>query len=143
MSLKTVRKALKAQLADDEDLQSMFKTFVEQKKPSTSDLDWISVRKMGSEEEKKEFGIGAPIGTTYSFEIVCANKCSNEEKGDDAQCLADQYVREAIRSNTTLGQVVDFVKTGKTIWGEDASDNEIYYTVVPIECMLNEDETDR
>ena len=143
MSLKTVRKALKEQLEEDQDLQSMFSTFVEEKKLNPADLDGISVRKIGSEEEKKEFGYGSPIATVYSFEIVCANKCSNIEKGDDAQLLADQYVREAIRSDTTLGQVIDFIKTGKTIWGEDANNDEIYYTVLPVECKLNEDPTDR
>lgn len=143
MSIKTIRTALKTQLEDDSDLQTMFDNFIEEKRPDPSELDTITIRKAGSEEDKKEFGYNYKTSCTYSYEIIAMMKRNNIEDGDEAQIVSDQYIRQAIMADVSLGQTVAWVKIGKTIWGEDMSNNEIYYTIVPIECFIDESPTSR
>jgi len=143
MSLKAVRKSLKEQIEDDNDLQNMFKTFLIERRPEPDELDAITVRKSGSEEIKAEFGSNYNVDATYHFEIVATMKEDNLEKGDDAQLLSDQYIRQAIRSSISLSNTIAWMLIGKTTWGYDAQRQNIFYTIVPVQCKLDEDPTDR
>jgi len=143
MSLKTVRKNLKEQLEDDNNLQSMFKTFLIERRPEVNELDAITVRKTDSEEAKEEFGSNYNVAATYHFEIVATIQKANLEAGDEAQLLSDQYIRQALRTSLDLSNTIGFMKIGKTTWGYDAQNQNIFYTIVAVQCKLDEDPTDR
>ena len=143
MSLKTVRKSLKELLEQDEDLQNMFDTFLIEKRPTPNQLDAITIRKLNSEEADEEFGSNYKTKAIYTFEIVATMKRSNIDEGDEAQILADQYIREAIKSDIDLDGTIAFMRIGRTAWGIDVELNDLYYTVVPMDCIINETPTDR
>ena len=112
MSLKTVRKSLKEQLEDDNDLQNMFDNFLIERRPEPSELDAITVRKTDSEEAREEFGSNYNVAATYHFEIIATMQKDNFEDGDDAQLLSDQYIRQAIRSSLSLSNTITWMLIG-------------------------------
>jgi len=143
MSLKAVRKKLKEQLEDDNDLQNMFKKFLIEKRPTPDQLDAITVRKTDSEERKEEFGSNYNVAATYHFEIVATMLEDNLEDGDDAQILSDQYIRQALGTSLDLSNTIGFLLIGKTHWGYGAQNQNKFYTIVSVQCKLDENPTDR
>ena len=143
MGIREVRSAIKARLQANTELVEMFHRFIEEEEPKPSDLDAIVIRKTGSDEEQQEFPVQYHTYVTYTYDIICYMKRTRWEEGDEAQCVSDELIREAIKGDITLGGEVSWCRPIETVWGRDSNNLDIYYTVVTVEAYYNASPTNR
>ena len=142
MSILEVRTALLNQLENYVDtsgirMDDTFQSFIEEEEPKPVELDAIVIRKTGSDEEQQEFPVIVRTAVTYTLDVICYMKRATRLDGDGAQVLADRLIREALKSDVSLGCVVSWCRPTETVWGVDAVNLDIYFTVVTVECYEN------